>query len=121
MIPEDQQSSTAVVSQQRATWRERVILSRASGVVRNRDAYLRKALPEFIRDEIHEIGQWLVGRLVEFINRERPRIDEMKVFVRREAHANDLPLTDDLIESIIEIAYFKWKATVSHGGLQNGD
>ena len=119
MIREDHQSSSAVVSQKRKAWRESVILNRASCLVRNRDAYLRKALPEFIDDETHEIGQWLACRLVEFIDHERPQIEDMKAFVRREAGANDLPLPDDLIESVIEVSYFKWKANVIGRGLQN--
>jgi hypothetical protein len=119
MIREDHQSSSAVVSQKRKAWRKSVILNRASCPVRNRDAYLRKALPEFIDDETHEIGQWLACRLVEFIDHERPQIEDMKAFVRREAGANDLPLPDDLIESVIEVSYFKWKANVIGRGLQN--
>jgi hypothetical protein len=112
MIRNSHQSSALAVSRKRQAWRESVILNRASGTVRNRDAYLRKSLPEFIRDETHEVGQWLVARLVEHIDHEHPSIEDMKAFVRQAAHVNDLPLPDDQIESVIEIAYFKWKGRV---------
>jgi hypothetical protein len=35
------------------------------------------------------------------------------VFVRQKAQHNDLPLPEDMVESVIEIAYFKWKAIVT--------
>ena len=112
MISEDHQSSSAIVSQKRKVWRESVILNRAAGPVRNRVAYLRRAMPEFIADELHEIGSWLTARLVEEIEAHHPPIEAMRSFVEQSAAAHDLPLFDDLVESIIAIAYFRWKAGV---------
>ena len=115
MIPENHQSSSAIVSQKRKAWRESVILNRAAGPVRNRVAYLRRAMPDFIADELHEIGSWLTARLVEEIDAHHPPIEGMKNFLEQSAGAHDLPLADDLVESIIEIAYFRWKAGVVRG------
>lgn len=112
MIREDHQSSSATVSQKRLAWRESVILNRAAGPVRNRVAYLRRAMPEFIADESHEIGSWLTARLVEEIEAHHPPIEGMKSFLEQSAGGHDLPLSDDLVESIIAIGYFRWKAGV---------
>lgn len=104
--------SSVAVSPKRQAWRESVILGRAKGPIRNRAAYLRAALPEFIADEGHEIGQWLVGRLVEYIDEHHPTIEGMKGFLNQTASADDLPLPEDQIESVIEIGYFRWKAVM---------
>ena len=89
-----------------------MILSRASGPVRRPAAYLQKALPQFIHDEANEMGQWLVNRLVEEIDKNHPSIEEMKTFVAQSARQDDLPVTDVLIEAVIEIAYYKWKSKI---------
>ncbi len=117
MQGQSQSSSVVAVSRKRQAWREFVILSRAKGPIRNRAAYLRAALPEFLRDELHEIAQWLVGRLVEHIGAHHPTIDGMKMFLKQAAEAHELPLPNDLIESVIEIAYFKWKARLIASGV----
>ena len=111
-IAQQDRQSSGFVSPVHQAWREKVILERAAGAVRNRAAYLRKALPAFISDETHEVGQWLVSRLVEHIDRYHPSIDGMKSFLKQEARRYDLPLPDDQIESVIQVAYFKWKAGV---------
>jgi hypothetical protein len=110
-------SSVAAVSIKRQTWRESVILARANGLVRNRTAYLRAALPQFIADEPQEIGQWLVALLVEEIDSRHPTIPGMKEFLKQEAEVHDLPVSDDFIERVIEIAYFKWKRKVIASGV----
>lgn|SRR5487761_874000 len=112
---ENKSSTSIVVSLKRQNWRESVILGRARGAVRNRAAYLRKAMPEFVTDELHEIGSWLTARLIEEIDARHPTIEGMKNFLRQSADANELPLSDDLVESIIAIAYFRWKANVPYG------
>jgi hypothetical protein len=109
-------SSSVIVSSKRHAWRESVILGRASGLVRNRAAYLRAAMPAFVADEIEEIGNYLVSRLVEYIDSNHPKIEGMRLFVTEAAEANDLPLTDDFTERIIEASYFKWKAVVIASG-----
>jgi hypothetical protein len=67
-------------------------------------------MPEFIADELHEIGSCLTARLVEEIEAHHPPIEGMKNFLKQSAGAHELPLSDDLVESIIVIAYFRWKA-----------
>ena len=69
-------------------------------------------MPDFIADELHEIGSWLTARLVEEIEARHPPIEGMKNFLEQSAGAHDLPLSDDQVESIIAIAYFRWKAGV---------
>ena len=109
-------SSVVAASAKRQAWRESIILSRANGPVRNRTAYLRVAMPSFVADEMHEVGNYLVSRLVGYIDSNHPTIEGMKLFVREAAEAHELPLPDDLIESVIEIAYFKWKGALSTSG-----
>jgi len=100
------------VSLKHQAWRQSVILARASGPIRNRTAYLRAAMPAFIADEQHEIGQWLVARLVEHIDSEHPTIYGMRIFVKRAAENHDLPVPDDQIEAVVEIGYYKWKSKI---------
>ena len=92
-----------------------MILARASGPIRNRTAYLRAAMPVFVADEQHEIGQWLVARLVEHIDRDHPTINGMKSFLKQAAENHDLPLPDDRIEAVVEISH-KWKSGVVASG-----
>jgi hypothetical protein len=94
-------------------WREKVIFSRAKGIIRNRSAYLRTALPPFIADEDHEIGQWLASQLIEYIQSNHPSVSSMQAFVTRIAESEGLPLNDDLIDPIVEVAYFKWKSRLT--------
>ena len=109
-------SSVAAVSLKRRAWRESVIFGRASGLVRNRAAYLRAAMPKFVADEIEEIGNYLVSHLVEYIDSNHPNIDDMRCFVKQAAESHELPLEDDFVERVIEAAYFKWKAAVIASG-----
>ena len=104
----------------RQQWRETVIFGRAKGIIRNRAAYLRAALPAFIADEAHEIAQWIALQLIEYIESDRPSINEMQIFVRRTAEVNDLPLNEDLVDPIIEIAYFNWKTRLASGTTTTG-
>ena len=106
------QSSSIVVSFKRQSWRESVIIGRANGLVRNRAAYIRAALPKFVADESHEIGQFLVGRLVDYIDECHPSIDDMKNYLKEVAAKHDLPLPEDQVECVIEVSYFKWKSGV---------
>jgi hypothetical protein len=115
------QLSVIAVSSKHQAWRESVIVARASGPIRNRAAYLRAAMPAFVADEQHEIGQWLVARLVEHIDSEHPTIEGIKNFLKLSAAAHDLLLSDDLVESIIAIAYFRWKAGVMCSSNQAAD
>ena len=84
-----EQPASPKVSSKREAWRESVVFGRAKGPIRNRVAYLRKAMPEFLADEGHEIYQFLVGRLVEHIDAARPNIDGMKSIVQQAAEAHD--------------------------------
>ena len=86
------------------------MFGRAKGPIRNRVAYLRKAMPEFLADEGHEIYQFLVGRLVEHIDAARPNIDGMKSIVQQAAEAHDLPITDDSVECVIDLVTFPGSA-----------
>lgn len=111
-----EQSACPRVSARREAWRESVVLGRAKGPIRNRVAYLCKAMPQFVADEQHEVYQWLVGQLVEHIDAARPNVDRMKLFVKQAAEVHDLPLTDTSVECVVELAYFKWKAKVLASG-----
>lgn len=108
----ESQSSVIAVSPKHQAWRESVVLARASGPIRNRTAYLRAAMPAFVADEQHEIGQWLVARLVEYIDSEHPTVNGMKIFLKRTAENHDLPVPDDQIEAVVEIGYYKWKSKI---------
>ncbi len=99
-LKQAQSSSIVAVSPKRQAWRESVILGRAKGRIRNRRAYLRAALPEFVADELQEIARWLVGRLVEHIDANHPSIDGMENFLRQAAAEHDLPVP---MESVIEV------------------
>ena len=98
------------ISAVRQSWRETVILSRAKGPVRNRTSYLRAAMPTFVANEKFEIAQWLVSQLAREIQAHHPSIDRMKAFVERLTTENDLPRDAEMIEPVIELAYFKWKS-----------
>jgi hypothetical protein len=113
-------SSISIVSARRKAWRESVILGRASGPIRNRGAYLRVAMPQFVADELNEIRHWLAARLVEEIDANHPSVVEMKTFLQKNAQCHDLPVPDELIEEVIVVGYFKWKARIIASGLLEG-
>jgi hypothetical protein len=114
IIQQEMRSSSSIaVSLKRQSWRESVIIGRANGLVRNRGAYIRAAMPKFIADESHEVGQYLVGRLIEYIEAQHPSIGDMKSFLKETAAQHDLSLPEDQVECVIEVSYFKWKSGVA--------